>query len=125
MKKIFISFTLFLLTTGSALANEYSTQDTVRYILNCMAEFGGQTDENLYTCACRYDTIRTKMSFSDYEEGVTFERNMKMPGEKGSSFRDNERAKRFYKELLTVREAANSNCIVVKHVKMIKPTNRE
>ncbi len=125
MKKIFISFTLFLLGTGSALANEYPTQDTVRYILNCMVELGGQTDENLYTCACRYDSIRSKMSFSDYEEGVTYERNRKMPGEKGSSFRDNERAKQFYKELLAVREEADSSCIVVKHVKMIKPTNRD
>jgi hypothetical protein len=125
MKKIFISITLFLLTTGSALADEYPTQDTVRYALNCMSELGGQTDENLYTCGCRYDTIKTNMSFSDYEEGVTFERNMKMPGEKGSSFRDNERARRFYEELLAVRKIADSNCIVVKHVKMIKPTNRE
>jgi hypothetical protein len=125
MKKIFTGFTLFFLGIGFVLADEYPTQDTVRYALNCMSELGGQTDENLYTCACRYDGIRSKMPFSDYEEGVTFERNMKMPGEKGSSFRDNERAKRFYKKLLAVREVANSNCIVVKHVKMIKPTNRE
>ena len=125
MKKIFISFTLLLLGTGSALADEYPTQDTVRYVLGCMADLGGQTDENLYTCACRYDTIRSKMSFSDYEEGVTFERNKKMPGEKGSSFRDNERAEHFYEELLAVREVADANCIVVKRVKMINPTNRE
>jgi hypothetical protein len=125
MKRLFASIVLFLLGTTTVIANEYPTQETVRYVLNCMSELGGQTDENLYTCACRYDAIRTSMTFSDYEEGYTFERNKKMPGEKGSSFRDNERAERFYEELLKVREAANSSCIVVKHVKLIKPTNNK
>jgi hypothetical protein len=125
MKKIFINMTLFFLGTGSVLANEYPTQETVRYVLNCMSELGGETDENFYTCACRYDSIRSAMTYSDYEEGYTFERNMKMPGEKGSSFRDNDRARRFYEKLLTARATADSNCIVVKHVKLIKPTNKE
>ena len=124
MRKLFISIALFLFGTCSVLADEYPTQDTVRYSLNCMAKLGGQTDENLYTCACRYDAIRATMSFSDYEEGVTFERNKRMPGEKGSSFRDNKRAEAFYEKLLETREVANSSCIVVKHVKLIKPTNR-
>lgn len=106
------------------MANEYPTEETVRYVLNCMAELGGQTDENLYTCTCRYDAIRANMTYSDYEEGYTYERNKKMPGEKGSSFRDNKRAEGFYKELLKVREQASSSCIVVKHVKMIKPTSK-
>ena len=122
MKELFISITLFLLGTCSVLANEYSTNETVHYALSCMDKLGGQTDENLYTCTCRYDAIRAAMTFSDYEEGVTFERNMKMAGEKGGSFRDNQRGKRFYEELLKVREAADASCIVVKHVKMIKPT---
>jgi hypothetical protein len=124
MKKIFTSIVLFLIGTSPVLAYEYPTEETVRYVLNCMSELGGQTDENLYTCACRYDAIRSLMTYSDYEEGYTFERNKNMPGEKGSSFRDNKRAERFYEELLKVREEANSSCIVVKHVKMIKPTNK-
>jgi hypothetical protein len=123
MRKLLISTTLFLLGITSVIANEYPTQETVRYALNCMSELGGQTDENLYTCACRYDAIRASMSYSDYEEGYTFERNKKMPGEKGSSFRDNQRAERFYGELIKAREAADTSCIVVKHVKLIKPTN--
>ncbi len=124
MKKLFFSISLFLFGAMPVMANEYSTEETVRYALNCMAEMGGQTDENLYTCTCRYDNIRANMTFSDYEEGYTFERNMKMPGEKGSSFRDNKRGERLYKELLKARESADSNCIVVKQVKMIKPSNK-
>jgi hypothetical protein len=118
-----VSAAILLFGSPSVMADEYPTQETVRYVLNCMSELGGQTDENLYTCTCRYDAIRADMTFSDYEEGYTFERNKKMPGEKGSSFRDNKRAEGFYEKLLKVREKANSSCIVVKHVKMIKPTS--
>lgn len=125
MKKLFASMVLFLLGTCAVLANEYSTEETVRYALNCMSKMGGQTDENLYTCVCRYDSIRKAMSFSDYEEGVTFERNKNMPGEKGASFRDNKRAEGFYEKLLETRKVAGSECLVVKHVKLIKPTNHE
>ncbi|HIF52111.1 MAG TPA: hypothetical protein EYQ42_11405 [Thiotrichaceae bacterium] len=124
MKKLFTGITLFLLGTCSVLADEYPTDETVRYSLNCMSELGGQTDENLYTCTCRYDAIRTAMTFSDYEEGVTFERNKKMPGEKGSFFRDNKRGEGLYEKLLESRIAASSACVVVKQVKLIKPTNR-
>ncbi len=124
MSKLLISISLLLFGSMSVMADEYPTDETVRYALKCMAELGGQTDENLYTCTCRYDSIRANMTYSDYEEGYTFERNKKMPGEKGSSFRDNKRAEGFYEKLLEVREKANSSCIVVKQVKMIKPTSK-
>jgi hypothetical protein len=123
MRKLLFGISVLLMGAGPVLANEYPTNETVHYALNCMNELGGQTDENLYTCTCRYDAIRETMTFSDYEEGRTFERNKKMPGEKGSFFRDNERGERLYEELVKAREAANANCIVVKQVKMVKPTN--
>ncbi len=122
MKELFIAITLLVLGTSSVLADEYPTNETVHFALSCMDELGGQTEENLYTCICRYDAIRSMMTYSDYEEGYTYERNKKMPGEKGSSFRDNERGKRFYEQLLEVRKSANDSCPVVKHVKLIKPT---
>ena len=124
MKKLVASLFLFLFGTMPVMANEYPTEDTVRYALNCMAELGGLSDENLYTCACRYDAIRTAISFDDYEEGVTFERNQKMPGEKGGAVRDNARAKGLYEELVKAREVADASCIAVKTVQLIKPTNR-
>ncbi len=123
MNKLVASLVIVLFGAMPVMADEYPTDETVRYALNCMAEMGGQTDENLYTCTCRYDAIRASMTYSDYEEGFTFERNRKMPGEKGSSFRDNKRGERLYEELLAVREKAGSSCIVVKHVKLIKPTS--
>ena len=124
MNKFIFAVTLLLFGAAPVMADDYPTEETVRFVLNCMNELGGQTDENLYTCTCRYDALRSAMTFSDYEEGYTFERNMKMPGEKGSSFRDNKRAEGFYKELLKVREQANASCIVVKRVELTKPTSQ-
>jgi len=124
MKQLLIGAAIFMLSMNSALANEYPTSETVHFALSCMNKLGGQTDENLYTCNCRYDAIRAAMTYSDYEEGVTYERNKPMPGEKGGAFRDNQRGKRFYEELVKVREAAEGSCIVVKHVKLVKPTNK-
>ena len=122
MKKLLAGITLFFIGTCSVVANEYPTYETVHYVLSCMDELGGQTEENAYTCSCRYDAIRASMSFSDYEEGRTFERNKKMPGEKGAAFRDNQRGKKFFEVLQKARESADASCITVKHVKMIKPT---
>ena len=124
MSKLITAITLFILGTISVQADEFPTEETVRYAINCMLENGGQTDENLYTCACKYDAIRANISFSDYEEGVTYERNKKMPGEKGGAVRDNQRAKAFYEKLVEAREVADSSCIVVKQVQLIEPTSK-
>jgi hypothetical protein len=123
MVKLIASISLFLVGTMPVMANEYPTEETVRYALNCMADLGGQTDQNLYTCTCRYDALRTEITFSDYEEAITFERNKKMPGEKGGAVRDNQRAKAFFDNLVKAREVADKSCITVKKVKLIKPTN--
>jgi hypothetical protein len=123
MVKLIASISLFLVGTMPVMANEYPTEETVRYALNCMADLGGQTDQNLYTCSCRYDALRTEITFSDYEEAITFERNKKMPGEKGGAVRDNQRAKAFFDNLVKAREVADKSCITVKKVKLIKPTN--
>lgn len=119
--------TVFLIIVSAALpayADEYPTEETVRYVLGCMAELGGQNDRNLYTCACRYDAIRSQMVFTEYEEGVTYERNKAMPGKKGGFFRDNERGERFYQALLKAREQADKSCIVVKHVELVRPAKQ-
>ncbi len=118
MRAIFTATLLFICGTATVHANEYSTHETVRFALNCMSELGGQTDENLYACACRYDNIRAAMTFSDYEEGVTYERNKPMPGEKGGFFRDNERGEGFYNKLVEVRKDAVAACPVAKKIKL-------
>ena len=124
MNKLVASIFIFLLGTMPVMANEYPTDETVHYVIKCMDELGGQSDENLYTCACRYDSIRTAMSYIDYDDALTYERNKKMPGEKGGAVRGNERAKGFYNKLVKARENANASCLVVKHVELKKPTNK-
>ena len=116
MKTILAAISLLALSTSAAYADEYPSEQTVRFALNCMAELGGQTDENLYTCLCRYDNIRAAMPYTEYEEAVTYERNKAMPGEKGGFFRDNERGENFYKVLKEVRKDALTQCPVTRRV---------
>jgi hypothetical protein len=108
-----------------SMAYEYPTEATIHYALDCMTALGGQTDQNLYTCSCRYDSIREVLSFDDYSDGKTYERNVAMPGEKGGFFRDNERGEELYNDLVKVREQADEQCIVVTQVQMIEPTSSE
>ena len=114
MKKLLILAALF--AVGSVQADEYPSEETVRYALNCMNDLGGHTDENLYTCICRYDSIRNQMIYTEYEEAITYERNKAMPGEKGAFFRDNKRGEGFYDELKEVRKVALAQCPVAKRV---------
>jgi len=125
MKKTVISLAIFLFGAMPSMAYEYPTEATIRYALDCMTELGGQTDQNLYTCSCRYDSIREVISFDDYSDGKTYERNVAMPGEKGGFFRDNERGEELYNDLVKVREQAGEQCIVVTQVQMIEPTSSE
>ena len=125
MKKTVISLAILLFGAMPSMAYEYPTEATVHYILNCMAALGGQTDQNLYTCSCRYDSIREVLSFDDYSDGRTYERNKAMPGKKGGFFRDNERGEGLYNVLVKAREQAAEQCIVVTQVKRIKPTSSQ
>tara|TARA_B100000809_G_scaffold115749_1_gene113907 strand:+ start:246 stop:623 length:378 start_codon:yes stop_codon:yes gene_type:complete len=125
MKKTVISLAIFLFGAMPSMAYEYPTEATIRYALDCMMTLGGQTDQNLYTCSCRYDSIREVLSFDDYSDGKTYERNVAMPGEKGGFFRDNERGEELYNDLVKVREQAGEQCIVVTQVQMIEPTSSE
>ena len=97
-------------------AGDFSTESTVRYVLECMYENGGITDEALYYCTCKHDALAENISFSDYEEGVTYERNKPMPGEKGAVFRGIKRGQEMYDKLLKAREYADSQCTLVRKV---------
>ena len=97
-------------------ATDFSTEETVRFALDCMADNGGLSEESLYYCVCRLDHMAEHISFSDYEEGVTYERNKAMPGEKGAFFRDSERGRLMFEKLKEARKVADSECILVKKV---------
>ena len=124
MVKTAFAALLLITLTFHVQADEYPTEETVRFALNCMSNLGGQTDENLYTCICRYDNIRDVMNYSDYEEGLTYERNKSMPGKKGGFFRENKRAEAFYETLINARQSAIAACPVVKKVKLDRTVSR-
>lgn len=73
-----------------AAAAGFPTVETVRQVVGCMAQLGGQTEENLLTCACRQDVIEAELSFNVFEQGSLQERYNKMPGKRGGLFRDDD-----------------------------------
>lgn len=120
MKRLFnlllLPFLALSLNANAAQGNDFTTEEIVRYALDCMADKGGLSDETFYYCTCRLDALASQISFSDYEEGVTFERNRAMTGEKGGFFRDSERGEGMYEKLQEARKHAESQCILVKKV---------
>lgn len=117
IKKVYLLGLLLLLPVmSSAEENQFPTAATVLFVLNCMSGLGGVRDENMYTCVCRHDAMQDTISYSDYEEAVTYERNRAMPGKKGGFFRDNARGKKMYEKLLEARTAVDTRCVQVRHI---------
>ena len=113
---LLVSLLAVSFNTHAAQGNDFPTPEIVRYALDCMASSGGMSDEAFYYCTCRLDALATQISFSDYDEGITFERNRDMVGERGGFFRDSERGKLMYEKLQEARKHAESQCILVKKV---------
>ncbi len=109
----------FLIFVSSIVsANEYPTIETVRFVVNCMANNGGQNEENLYACTCRFDELSSAITFNEYEQVAVYVRNKAMPGEKGGVFRDLGRDTKDLREKYEeVENKANSNCPIAKRVK--------
>lgn len=120
MKKLLnlllVPFLAISLNANAGQGNDYPTDEIVRYVLDCMADNGGLSDEAFYYCTCRFDALAGQISFLDYKDGLTFERNKDMTGEKGGFFRDSERGEEKYEKVKEAREYAASQCILVKKV---------
>ena len=114
MRKFIIIACLYL--PLPAMADTYPTMDIVQMVVTCMSEIGGQTEENLYVCACRHDVIASEFSFDEYERANLYERYRIMPGERGGMFRDAKEAKDMNKKLRKVRERAEHECPLVKRI---------
>ena len=104
-------------TCSTAVANDYPTIDRVDHALTCMRINGGQTVENMYSCACEIDVIAQHISFDDFTEGRTYEIYKRMPGEKGGIFRDNPRAEELTVALDKARADAKKRCFVGKRIR--------
>lgn len=118
-------FMMFVLTGVSEARNPFPTDETVRYVIGCMAELGGQKEENLYTCVCRIDHIAESMSYEEYDGGNIMERYKKMPGKKGGFFRDNKLGDEQYEKLKKVREQAAAQCPTVKRIEIKREAKSE
>jgi len=116
MRKIFVLLFSISFSTG-VVAESYPTMETVRMVVTCMHELGKQSEETLYTCACRHDVIKSEMSFFEYEQANLYERHRGMTGKKGGIMRDAAgHARKLYKKLEKVRKKAAESCPVVRHL---------
>jgi hypothetical protein len=108
---------LLIFVSSFASANEYPTVEMVRFVVNCMADNGGQNEENLYACTCRFDEISSEMTFYEYEQVSVYTRNKAMPGEKGSVFRDLGKDTRDLRDKFEqVEKKAKSMCPIARRV---------
>ncbi len=110
-----------LFVSSFVSANEYPTIETVRFVVDCMVKNGGQNEENLYACTCRYDVINAALTFAEFEQVSVYTRNKAMPGEKGGVIRDMKRATQQARDKYdqAEKEAARA-CPLVKRV--LNPT---
>jgi len=116
-----VPFILLLGLSSVVTANDYPTRDRVEYVLNCLQELGRNSMDDLQTCSCRLDSVASSMSFETYGWAVTYNRNKRMTGEKGSVFRDNKAGIRFSKDLAAYEEMAKGQCRQV--VQIVAPTD--
>ncbi len=116
-----IPLALLLGAPSVVVANDFPTRDRVAYVLNCLQDIGRSSMDDLQTCSCRIDSVASAMSFETYGYAVTYNRNKRMTGEKGSVFRDNKAGKRLSKQLAAANEAANGLCVQV--VQIVAPTD--
>jgi hypothetical protein len=118
MRFLQVGLLLFIFFSSMVSANDYPTVETVRFVVNCMADNGGQNEENLHACTCRFDAMSSKITFNEYEQVSVYVRNKAMPGEKGGVFR--EMGGRDTKELRTkfeqMEKTANSACPIARKV---------
>lgn len=87
-------------------SNDFPTQARVEYVMQCMAERGGQNLDNMYHCVCAVDKIASQMNFQDYSESLTFTYMFDTPGERGGEFRDPPRSKELRDKLKAAKKAA-------------------
>ena len=116
MRKYIFIFILLFVMAANVNAHDYPTIETVRFVVNCMAELGAQNEQNLYTCTCRHDALVSKMTYEEYDGATVFERNRQMPGERGGFVRDNERGAKEFRKLEELLKEASTQCPVVKHL---------
>ncbi len=113
MKKISSVVLLVLLQPVVAHAgNDFPTVDRVNYVLDCMDRHGEQSIENLLGCSCTIDAIAGKMKYEKYSDAKTYEEYKDTPGDKGDTFRTNEKVKAVYNKLKELEAEAESHCFV-------------
>jgi hypothetical protein len=113
------SLPLLLAANAAPALEGYPTLERTAYVMHCMGEHGGQTMDNLYSCACLVDKVMRELTLEEYNEIQTFIQYKRMPGDKGGIFRDQPRAEDLLAKQEELEAAAHKACFI-QH-KEVKP----
>jgi len=75
MRFLRLGLVALIFVSPVASANDFPTIEAVRFVVNCMVDNGGQNEENLYACTCRFDAMSSEISFNEYEQVAVYIRN--------------------------------------------------
>jgi len=97
----------------------YPTHEVVRYVMECMADHGGQSWGSLYNCSCKIDTIAAELSHDEFVAEDTAERGKHLAGERGGVLRETELAEDLRSRYDRLDDQAEKRCFsdVQPHVK--------
>ena len=115
MKKLLTIASIMAVWSPLASGNDFPTQARVEYVLQCMADQGGQSYDTMYACICSIDKIAEQISYKEFSSAEMLTYLWSTPGERGGVFRDaaKESRKRI-KTLADVRRQAEASCFVRK-----------
>ena len=116
MKKFALMLIPLSFVSMQSHAHDYPTMETVRAVVECMADLGEQNEQNLYTCTCRHDVIEKLVVFEEFERARFFERYNQMPGKRGGLVRDSKEGEKLVENLNAAREEAARECPEVKNI---------
>lgn len=115
MKNFFATFGLAMLVLPGAAAADgagYPTLDRVEYVLECMRNGKGPTQELLYKCSCAIDAIAAQMPYEEYISDGTAAKALTIGGERGEVMRGFTDGRKMARRLRDVQADARKSCFL-------------
>lgn len=106
--------TALCLSFSSSLsyANDIPTVERVEYVIECMRDNPGPTQEMIYKCSCLLDQLAQTFTHEQFVDGMTVSKALSISGERGSVLRDSEGAKAMAGQYRAALSAGKKACFI-------------
>jgi hypothetical protein len=98
------------MSSSAFAANDFPTNARVEYVVGCMKDYRGNSQEALYKCSCAIDAIADRMSYDEWVDIATVANAMTIAGERGGVVRDMKDGRKIAASYRTVQEEARKRC---------------